>query len=169
MNIYIILTVLIILYIIFIIFVYLLKIKIDDFENKIMSNFKERNNQIPSIYEITKPYIQKHDEVFKESLKLKKKDFGENGVYTKLAEKIYTYKLIHNEINFIFRVCEKNAKLNKDFKFLFLKDNIAEKSEEIGKNLEIYKKIVNQLNTMILIKNITIIWLFVPISKKETI
>jgi len=105
---------LIVIYFIFIIFIYLLKIKITIFERQIIQIFKEKNNQIPSIYEITKEYLNKHDEIFIEAISLKKKDFLENGFYTKLIEKSNTYKKIHNELNFIFKVCNKNPKLNKN-------------------------------------------------------
>jgi predicted Holliday junction resolvase-like endonuclease len=113
MNTYII-VILIIIFLIFILFIYLLKEKIKVLEQKIISDFKEKNNQIPSIYEVTKNYLNKHDEIFKESIRLKKIEFSENTIYTELSEKIHTYTLIHNEINFIFRVCNKHQKLNKN-------------------------------------------------------
>jgi len=157
------------LYIIFIIFLYLLNLKIDKFETIIIENFKEKNNQIPSIYEVTSKYLTKHDEIFKEILKLRKTEFVENSFYSKLIQKIKTNKLIHNELNFIFRICNKHPKLDINWKFLFIKDNIVEKNSILEKNLKIYKKIVKQYNYMIFIKNITIIWLLFPIYKKEII
>jgi hypothetical protein len=168
MNYYIIWAI-IIIYLVFIIFLYLLKLKIEKFEIQILHDFKEKNNQIPSIYEVTKKYINKHDEIFKEVIRLKKKDFTENNFYTKLIEKTNTYKLIHSELNFIFRVCNKNPKLNKDWKFLYIRDVIIDKSLNLGNKLELYKKIVKQYNNMILLKNLTIIGLIFPIPKKETI
>jgi hypothetical protein len=96
---------------------------------------------------------------------LKQKDFSENLFCNTLIWKSKTYKLIHNELNFIFRVCNKHPKINKDPKFLLVKDNIIEKSEELWKKLNLYKKITNKFNTYIIIKNLTIIWLFIPISK----
>ncbi|MBT3853438.1 hypothetical protein HOF65_05725 [bacterium] len=103
-----------IFFILFIIFLILLKLKIEKFELKIINQFKAKNNTIASIYEITKKYLNKHDEIFKESLYLKKKDFSENSFYSRLNEKLKTYELIHNELNFIFRVCNKHPKLSKD-------------------------------------------------------
>jgi len=89
--------------------------------------FKEKNNLIPSIFEVTKKYLNKHDEIFKESIRLKKQDFSENNFYNTLIKKMHTNKLIHNELNFIFRVCNKNHKLNKDPKFLYVRDIILKK------------------------------------------
>ena len=168
MTYYIILT-LLVFYILFIFFLYLLKTKIDKFENEILNNFKSKNNQITSIYEVTNSSLNKHDEIFKEVLHLKKKDFSENSIYTHLIDKSNIYKLIHKELNFIFKVCNKHPKLNKDYKFLYVRDNIINKSLEIGKNLELYKKILKQYNFMIFLKNITIVWLLFPIYKKEVI
>ena len=98
---------LILIFILFLIFIYLLKIKIEVLEAKILMQFKEKNNLIPSIFEVTKKYLNKHDEIFKESIRLKKQDFSENNFYNTLIKKMHTNKLIHNELNFIFRVCNK--------------------------------------------------------------
>jgi len=155
----------IIIFILFVLFLFLLKRKINKLESKILFKFEEKNNQIPSIYEITKGYLNKHDEIFKEILILKKKDFSENLFLRTISEKTKTYKLIHNELNFIFRVCNKHPKINKNAKFLFIKDNIIEKSSDIWDNLIIYKKITTQFNRMIIFKNLTIIWLLIPINK----
>ena len=85
------------MYLLFIIYIYLLRIKIDKFEKKIIYIFKEKNNQIPSIYEVTKSYLNKHDEIFNELLSYKKIDISENNFYSNLVEKANTYKNIHNE------------------------------------------------------------------------
>ena len=135
-----------ILFSIFIFFLYLLEKKINQLEKNILQKFKEKNNQIPSIYEVTKEYLIKHDKIFEEILILKKKDFSENKFYKNLSEKSITYKLIHNELNFIFKVCNKHHKLNKNPKFLFIKDNIIEKSNELWNKLVFYKKMVTIFN-----------------------
>lgn len=164
---YIILSLLFIVILIFFLFIYSLKRKIDRFEKKIIKQFKEKNNQIPSIYEATKEYLNKHDEVFKEIIKLKKKDFLENIFYNSLIEKLNNYNLIHNELNFIFRICNKNPELSKDSKFLYIKDIIIMKSSKLWNDLELYKKVLSKYNKMIYIKNLTIIWLLIPLHKKN--
>ena len=167
--IYYIICIIITLFVLFIIFLYLLESKIERFERKIIKQFKEKNNQIASIYEVTKKYLNKHDEIFEESLKLKKRDFWENTFYNKINQKLNTYKLIHNELNFIFKVCNKHPKLNKDWKFLYIRDIIIEKSNNLGKDINKYKHIIKNFNRMITIKNITVIWLLFPLEKKENI
>jgi len=162
-------SILIIMYLLFIIYIYLLRIKIDKFEKKIIYIFKEKNNQIPSIYEVTKSYLNKHDEIFNELLSYKKIDISENNFYSNLVEKANTYKNIHNEYDFIFKICNKHPKLEKNYKYLYIKDVIIEKSTELWKKLWIYKKIVSNYNHLIKIKNFTIIWLLIPIHDKEII
>ena len=166
---YIIIAISIIIYILFLALIYLYKLKIEKLEKKIIYLFKERNNQIPSIYEVTRNYLNKHNEIFKHSIILKKRDFLEDSFYSELIEKTNTYKKIHNELNFIFKVCNKNQKLDKNWKFLYIKDIIVDKSNELWKNIEVYKKVIQFYNNLIILKNISIIWLLFPIYKKRSI
>lgn len=154
-----------IIYFSFILFLYLLNIKIKIYETKIIKEFKEKNNQIPSLFEVTDGYIVKHDQVFKEILQLNKKDFLENIFYSKLKQKSKINTLIHKELNFIFRVSDKHPKLNKNYKFLYIKDIIIEKNNSISEKLTLYKKIIKKYNILITIKNLTIIWILFPIKK----
>lgn len=158
-----------IIYIFFITFIYLLKSKIERLEKNILTIFNQKNNQIPSIYEVTKDYLMKHSDIFKELIILKKKDFSENAFYTKLAEKTDTYKRIHNELNFVFKVCNKHPKINKNNKYLYIREVIIEVSAELWTKIEIYKTITKKFNNLVFIKNLTIIWLLFPISKKDII
>lgn len=169
MNIYIyyILLSIFIFYLFFIVFLYLLNFKINKLENIILIQFKEKNNQIPSLYEITKKYFIKHDKIFKEILLLRKKDFSENSIYLKLIQKSKTNKLIHNELNFIFRVCFKYPKILKDWKYLYLNEIIIKENTKISENIKLYKLIIKKYNNLIFIKNITIIWLLFPINTKK--
>ena len=66
-----------ILLISFYFYIYLLKIKIERLEKKIIDLFNSRNNGIPSLYEITKGSFVKHDEIFKNILQLRKHHFSE--------------------------------------------------------------------------------------------
>lgn len=159
----------IVIYCLFIIFIYLLKNKIEKLEQNIMIIFNVKNNQIPSIYEVTKDYLMKHEDIFHELIVLKKQDFTENNFYTKLLEKTNTYKRIHNELNFVFKVCNKHPKINKNHKYLYIREVIIEVSAELWNKLELYKVIIKKFNKLIFIKNITIIWLIFPIQKKDSI
>ena len=155
--------------IIFYILIFLLKIKIEKLEKKIINLFNEKNSFIPSIYEISKWVFMKHEEIFIEILKLKKINFLENNNNNKLFEIIKTQILIHNELNFIFKIFNKYPKLNKNEKFLYINDLIIENNLTLSNRLNIYKKIVKKYNNLINIKNITIIWLLIPLNKKINI
>lgn len=151
----------IIIFIIFYnIFVYFLWSKIDFLEENIIGIFKRRNNQVMSIYQISKNYINKSDEIFKDFFELKRKDFSENSFKTWLKDKINTYKKIHNEIDFIFKVCEKNNNLTLNSRYLYLKDSILDKSSMIWKRMEIYNRIRNEYKLYKKIANFTILWIF---------
>jgi len=52
--------------------------KIKALENSIKSLFLERTALIPAIYEVSKPYLTKHDDIFDEVLKLRKREFAES-------------------------------------------------------------------------------------------
>ena len=162
---YIILIIFIILFC-FYIYIYLLKIKIDLLEKKILHLFNKKNNLIPSLFEITKHSFIKHDEIFKQILQLRKLHFSEKNCWKYLYEILWTQKKIHNEINFIFKVSNKHPKLLKDWKFLYIRDVFLNKSSELWENIELYKNIISKFNFLIDCKNITIIWIFIPIKKK---
>lgn len=142
------------------IFVYHLSSKIFFLENNIIELFKKRNNQVISIYQVSKNYINKSDEIFKEFFELKRKDFWENSFKIWLKDKINTYKKIHNEIDFIFNICEKNKKLTINPRYLYLKDSILEKSSKIWNRIEIYNKIKKEYKLYKKIANFSIIWFF---------
>lgn len=143
------------------IFVYLLWKKINALEENIINIFKKRNNQMVSIYQISKNYITKHDEVFKSFFELKRKDFLDNNIKLNFDNKLVIYKQIHNEINFIFKICEQNKKLILNAKYLYIKDSIFDKSNEIWKNIELNYKIKKEYIKYKKIANITILWLFI--------
>ena len=147
----------------------LLKIKVESFERQISSTFRERNNLIPSIFEVSKNKVVKHNEIFAETLKLRKVDFVENSLWIPLPDIIRTQTLIHNELNFIFRICNKHNKLLKEGTFIYIRDLIIDKSFDIWSKLELYKKIVRQYNKLITIKQISVIWLLIPLHKKQNI
>ena len=142
---------------IFYLFLYLVSNKINKLELKIDTLFQEKNNLIPSLYDITQKNINKHNMVFSEILKLRKKAFNENKFINDFNIKINTYSYIHNELNFIFNVSAKHSKLLKEEKFLFLRDLIIKKNHTISKKLELYRMIIQKYNTLILFKNLTII------------
>ena len=155
----------IILYNIFLVF---FNTKIITLENIILKLFTKRWNLIPSMYDITYNYINKHDEVFKEILKLRKNQITQYS-QNNFLENINNEALIHKEINFIFNVCNKNPKIQKNEKFLLIRDNFLEQSNLISEKIELYRKIIKNFNNFLKFKNLTIIWLFINLNKKENI
>ena len=142
-------------------FTYVLWIKLDLLEKNIISIFNKRNNQVVSIFQISKLYLTKTDEIFNEFFNLKRKDFWENSFNTSLSNKLNTYKKIHNEIDFIFKVCEKNNKIQLNPIFLYLKDSILDKSNDIWKNLKLFNNIKKEYGLYKKLSKFTILWLLI--------
>lgn len=164
-----IISLLILIFIWFIFFLILLKNKIIKLSWEINTHFIEKTNLIPAIYDTTSLFLNKHNEIFAEILKLKKQDFSQNSNNMWLMEKMNTYEKIHNEMNFIFKVANKHPKIQKYTPFLYIRDVIMDKSQLIWKKIEIYKKITQTYNQLINIKNYSIIGLLFPLNKFDTI
>jgi len=165
---YIIITIIILL-IIFLIFIYLLNKKIDLLELKIIKLFSKRTDNIPALYEITKDYLVKHDKIFKDIISLRKDEFYKINSRQNLFNILETENLIHKELNFILRIIKTNKKIFKNNKYLYLNEIIINESFQIGEIVDFYKKIIKKFNKLIIIKNLTILWLLIPIYKKEEI
>lgn len=153
----------------FYVYLVLLKRKLWNLENTIIHQFRKKTDFIPSLYEVSRDYITKHDEIFHEILRLRKINFSETNDDKKLHEIIKTQWLIHNELNFIFKVSNKHQKMLREWKFIYLRDIIINRSGTLSENIKLYKKIVAEYNHLIKIKNLSIIWLFLPIWYIETI
>jgi len=143
--------------------------KIGLLEEKIKTLFLQRTALIPSICEVSKPYLNKHEDIFCEILKLRKKEFSESSSHIELYRELETKKLIHHEINFIFKVCNKHNKLIKEGKFIYLRNLIIQRSSAIWENIALYKHVNKQQNKLIHYKNMTILWFLLPVSKKTEI
>ncbi len=154
---------------IFIAFLYMLENKINMLEEKIKINFKKRTNMIPSLFEISKNYIERENEVFAEINYLRKIEFYNSWNKISFSEFLNNEKKIHYEIEFLFKVFDKKIKLQKNWKFLYVKDLIIDKSENIWKYIALYKSIISKYNFLVNFKNLTIIWLLFPIYKKSEI
>jgi len=63
--------------------------------------------------------------------------------------------LIHHELNFVFKICNKNKDLEKNEKFLYVKELLSKKNLEISEIIEIHKKVSIIYNNFINIKNLT--------------
>ena len=124
---------------------------------------------ICALYEILKNEVGRHEEIFKEVLELRKKEFSLLTISHNIEGYMKLQSEMHHEINFIFQVANKNPKLLKDKKFLYIREQILHKSSEIKKILETYNAIIRKYNSHITLKNVSGIGVFLPFSKKQTI
>lgn len=150
--------------------VIIIKIKnnISLLETKIVNLFNKRTYLVPSLYDITKEYLTKHNEVFYEIMKLRKQNFA-NYESDEFLEIIKTEIQIHNELNFIFKITNKSPKIQKNEKFLLIRDLFLDYSYLIWEEITNYKKLISIFNLLLNFKNFTIIWLFIKIDKKISI
>lgn len=155
--------------IILFLFIILLKNKIEALEVYIKNLFKIRTNIIPSIFEVSDNTLIRHDDIFREIIKLRKVSFAERSFERDLSQVIWTEQSIHNELNFIFRICNKHPKLLSNGKFIYLRALIISNSYSLWEYLKLYKKMLSKYNSYIKIKNYSVIWLLIPIEKKENI
>ena len=156
-------------FILYILFLYLLESKINDLEGKIKTLFSNRTWLISSLFELTKNDLIRHDEIFTNILKYRKIEFSQLDHKDSFYKLINTELLIHNELNFIFKVCNKHPKLMKKWNFIYIRELVINRSSKIWKMIKLYKKIIISYNRFISIKNMTILWLIIPIYKKEHI
>ena len=127
--------------IILIIFIYYIFIKysekkINNLENKIKKLFLERTSLIPAVFEISDRYLNKHEEIFHEILNLRKIEFSQANNNIELVNILNTKKLIHHEINFIFKICNKHPELIKEASFIYLRNLIIKKAKKFEKILK---------------------------------
>lgn len=167
-NLYIFLVIIVFLvFILFNIFLVTFDNKIKKLEDQILKLFEKRTNLVPSLYEISKNYINKHEEVFNEVVNLKKLEF--NNYNSWFIERIANETLIHHELNFIFKIINKHPEIQKNEKFLLIRDLFLENSSKIWKKIELYKNIIKKFNNLLIFKNLTIIWIFIKIEKRTEI
>ncbi|NDK09381.1 hypothetical protein GW846_01230 [Candidatus Gracilibacteria bacterium] len=143
--------------------------KIELFEHGLIAHFQRRTDMIPGLSEISKKYIMRHKEIFSEVLELRKNEFALVGITQDLQNFIQLQEKIHHEINFIFQVCNKHPKINRDTHFLYLRDCIIQQSTVIEKEFKKYKKIIEIYNSLIRYKNLSIIGMIIPYSKKTVL
>lgn len=141
--------------------------KLKRLEAQIILLFEKRTNLVPSLFEISKKYLNKHWDVFTEILKLRKIEF--TIYHEKFLQRIQNETAIHHELNFIFQVCNKHPQIQKDGRFLLIRDLFIENSHKIGTQVGIYKNVISLLNILIVWKNFTIIWIFIPIEARTPI
>ncbi|MCP4523164.1 MAG: hypothetical protein GY828_03005 [Candidatus Gracilibacteria bacterium] len=138
-------------------------------ENKLRKLFQIKNDLIPSLYELSKYSVVKHEEIFYEILFLKKIIFSENNFDDNFQRSYYTQQKVHKEMSFILNVCEKHNKLMQSDQFFYIKETLLDRLNEISIYLELYKKMIVKYNFFIRVKNYTILGLLFPFKQKEEI
>jgi hypothetical protein len=156
----IIVAIVIILVIAFNLFVYLLWKKVIKLEKVIIGLHKSKNSQIVWVYQVAKDDLVKWNEIFKEFFELKRRDFWEEGFYTRLGDKLLIYKKIHNEINFIFKICEKHKNIQISPIYIYFKNLIYKKDKEIWEKMSLYEDIIKKYDNYRIISYFTIIGYF---------
>jgi hypothetical protein len=151
------------------IFLYILAFRINKFEQKLIQIFTTRTDIFPALYEISKEYMSRHDEIFTEAIALRKKEFSLIWFSQSLEWFVELQWHIHHEINFIFQVCNKNPKLLKNKNFLYIRDIMIWKSSHISEEMKKYREIIKIHNSIIKYKNYSILWLLLPFSKKPVL
>jgi|GEM_PF-687936 len=126
--------------------------------------FEKRTQLVPALYEITKDSLNGHEEIFAEILRLRKVEFA--GYEQSFAQRIATEILIHHELNFIFQAANANPRLQKNGRFLLVRDLFLENSRGIGERVTIYKTIIKKINLCIELKKFTIIGWFFRVEKR---
>lgn len=144
----------------YICFVYFYRRKMDNIEFFLQKKINSRNNKIISLFYISKPFLNKHSEVFKEYINLLEKDFLQNSKNFYFENKNSIYKKIQNEINFIFKICETNEKLKINEKYNYIKDEILKESKIIWKEYNIYSKNLKNYQIYHNFSKFFLIWFF---------
>lgn len=151
------------------VFIWMLEKKINRLEKIIRITFRFRTSLIPSLYEVTQANFVKHELIFRHILNLRMEEILNNRFIWDIEELLAIESKIHKELNFIFKVSHKHEKLQKNPKFIYVRDLFVESSHSIGEKLELYRKIVVLYNRYIKIKNYSIIGLLLPIKMKSEI
>lgn len=150
-------------------FLFILSINISTKESFIIEMFLKRSDSIPAIYEASKNFIGKPEDIFREILELRATEFWLRSVSKNFEVFGEIEKKIHHEMNFVFQVCNKNVSLLKSKEFLYLRDIIMNQSSEISKKMKQIKKMIEIYNNFLKYKNFSLIWFFIPLHKKESL
>lgn len=148
--------------------VYRINNRLKKYEYKIVQLFNKRTNLIPSLFDVTKKYITKHNDVFFQIMKFRKQNFS-NYEENDFLQIIKNELDIHNELNFIFRLTNSNPKIQLNGKFLLIRDLFIDYSSSIWEEISNYKRLVNLYNLIIWFKDLSIIWYFLKLEKKNNL
>ena len=167
MLLYIILSVVLLLLATWAVYFFLYENKLKWIQSEIIQLFLSRTNSIIWLYEVTHPYLEKHAEVFEEILALRKKEFNLHEVSNNLEAFLELEAKIHHEFNFIYKVCNTHRKIEKEKRYLYMREIILEKSQKIWRKIHDYNTFVSKYNELIRYKNFSVLWLLLPFRQKK--
>lgn len=155
----------IIVFLLFIIFIYcsfviFFRIKLIEIEYFLQILFKKRNYKVASLYFASEDFLTKHNEIFKDFIVLKQKDFEETRLNFTFENKFNSYKRFDEELNFIFKICETNSRLKQDEKYNYIKEEILKETKEAWKQYKIYKIKFDKYKKHHKISKFFLVWLF---------
>lgn len=143
--------------------IYISSKKLKNKEMFIIELFFNKLNKIPALIEIMKKYVSDL-EIYEEMIYLHKLWIIYN------IKSVYDLLDLNNRINkefsFFIQISSKTNKLYKNWSFIYIRNYIAFYESQIENNIKEYNIEVSKYNKLVQLKNVSIIWLFIPIQYK---
>lgn len=139
------------------------KNKINKIEEKIIELFFWKLNKIPALVEIVRYEIPK-DWAYKDIIML-----HTNALIWKFEDFYDVLEInakLNREFQFFMNISIRQWNLARDWNFIYLRDFIIFFEKEINKEINKIRIEIEKYNKLVSLKNLTIIWLLFPISKK---
>ncbi len=151
------------------IFLYLFRSKINNLERNINNLFQKRISLLPCLHEVSKDYVVRHSDVFSSTLETIRENSISSDYDKNFDENIHKQSIIHNNIDFLFRIFNKHYKLINNYKFIYVKDQIINSSFEIWERIKLYKNIIKKYNKLLRINHFLLVWYLIPYDYKREI
>lgn len=135
-------------------------------EEKIIELFYSKVNKIPAVVEIMKRYT-KHPSVFEDIIYFHKMWIITN--IWSIYDLLDLNHRIHREFQFLMKLSTKINTLHKDWNFLYIRNYVIFYEHTLEKEISYINDLFQKQNHLVNLKNISIIWLLIPIDKKVVI
>ncbi len=145
---------------------FFLKNQILRVEKKIIQTFLLKVSKIPALIEVMREYVV-DEGAFDTVTEL------HSDVMVRQFDSIYTLlehnARIHREFLFLMKLAVQIDALQKNEQFLYIRDFIISYERNLKKDFDAYNRTVSRWNTFVNIKNMTLIGIIFPGSKREFI
>jgi len=135
-------------------------------EKKIIHTFLLKVSKIPALIEVMRPYVV-DEKAFDSVTEL------HSDAMTRRFDSIYALlehnARIHREFLFLMKLAVQIDDLQKNAQFLYIRDFIIDYERNMKKDFDLYNQAVEQWNTFVNIKNLTLVGILFPGSKREFI